>query len=184
MRKLAWWFCMFGMTLRRALYRPVFLLFLLIFPLGMGVLHQVEKRDSGRIAVALCPGTGCVESGACRKTGIGREPFIFLLSVRDGGRGKEGGYDRTGGVRLPVSREIKRTAGRGALYPCGPACWCRRPQWQRKLYQKRYFLNCSRCMGGNCWRTMGKWSGIPDGDGPLPDDGGAGKGVRRADGTL
>lgn len=57
MRKLAWWFCMFGMTLRRALYRPVFLLFLLIFPLGMGVLHQVEKRDSGRIAVALCPGT-------------------------------------------------------------------------------------------------------------------------------
>ena len=30
MRKLAWWFCMFGMTLRRALYRPVFLLFLLI----------------------------------------------------------------------------------------------------------------------------------------------------------
>jgi hypothetical protein len=23
----------------------------------MGVLHQVEKRDSGRIAVALCPGT-------------------------------------------------------------------------------------------------------------------------------
>lgn len=66
------------------------------------------------------PGNGCVESGACRKTGIGREPFIFLLSVRDGGRGKEGGYDRTGGVRLPVSREIKRTAGRGALYPCGP----------------------------------------------------------------
>ena len=57
MRKLAWWFCMFGMTLRRALYRPVFLLFLLIFPLGMGALHQVEKRDSGRIAVALCPGT-------------------------------------------------------------------------------------------------------------------------------
>ena len=57
MRKLAWWFCMFGMTLRRALYRPVFLLFLLTFPLGMGVLHQVEKRDSGRIAVALCPGT-------------------------------------------------------------------------------------------------------------------------------
>ena len=57
MRKLAWWFCMFGMTLRRALYRPVFLLFLLIFPVGMGVLHQVEKRDSGRIAVALCPGT-------------------------------------------------------------------------------------------------------------------------------
>lgn len=56
MRKLAWWFCMFGMTLRRALYRPVFLLFLLIFPLGMGVLHQVEKRDSGRITVALCPG--------------------------------------------------------------------------------------------------------------------------------
>ena len=48
MRKLAWWFCMFGMTLRRALYRPVFLLFLLIFPLGMGALHQVEKRDSGR----------------------------------------------------------------------------------------------------------------------------------------
>ena len=47
MRKLAWWFCMFGMTLRRALYRPVFLLFLLIFPLGMGALHQVEKRDSG-----------------------------------------------------------------------------------------------------------------------------------------
>ena len=44
-------------------------------------------------------GNGCVESGACRKTGIGREPFIFLLSVRDGGRGKEGGYDRTGGVR-------------------------------------------------------------------------------------
>ena len=65
-------------------------------------------------------GNGCVESGACRKTGIGREPFIFLLSVRDGGRGKEGGYDRTGGVRLLVSREIKRTAGRGALYPCGP----------------------------------------------------------------
>ena len=57
MRKLAWWFCMFGMTLRRALYRPVFLLFLLTFPVGMGVLHQVEKRDSGRIAVALCPGT-------------------------------------------------------------------------------------------------------------------------------
>ena len=57
MRKLAWWFCMFGTTLRRALYRPVFLLFLLIFPLGMGALHQVEKRDSGRIAVALCPGT-------------------------------------------------------------------------------------------------------------------------------
>lgn len=65
-------------------------------------------------------GNGCVESGACRKTGIGRELFIFLLSVWDGGRGKEGGYDRTGGVRLPVSREIKRTAGRGALYPCGP----------------------------------------------------------------
>lgn len=57
MRKLAWWFCMFGMTLRRALYRPVFLLFLLLFPLGMGVLHQVEKRSSGRIAVALRPGT-------------------------------------------------------------------------------------------------------------------------------
>lgn len=78
MRKLAWWFCMFGMTLRRALYRPVFLLFLLIFPLGMGVLHQVEKRDSGRIAVALCPGTGCVEQ-ALQKDGIGRELFIFLL---------------------------------------------------------------------------------------------------------
>ena len=31
------------------------------------------------------PGNGCVESGACRKTGIGREQFIFLLSVRDGG---------------------------------------------------------------------------------------------------
>lgn len=56
MRKLAWWFCMFRMTLRRALYRPVFLLFLLMFPVGMGVLHQVEKRDSGRIAVAICPG--------------------------------------------------------------------------------------------------------------------------------
>ena len=113
MRKLAWWFCMFGMTLRRALYRPVFLLFLLIFPLGMGMLHQVEKRDSGRIAVALCPGTDAWNQA------LGREQFIFLLSVRDGGRGKEGGYDRTGGVRLPVSREIKGTAGRGALYPFG-----------------------------------------------------------------
>lgn len=47
MRKLAWWFCMFGMTLRRALYRPVFLLFLLIFPLGMGALHQVENGIPG-----------------------------------------------------------------------------------------------------------------------------------------
>lgn len=82
---------MFGMTLRRALYRPVFLLFLLIFPLGMGVLHQVEKRDSGRIAVALCPGTDAWNHALGRKTGIGRELFIFLLSVWDGGRGKEGG---------------------------------------------------------------------------------------------
>ena len=107
MRKLAWWFCMFGMTLRRALYRPVFLLFLLIFPLGMGVLHQVEKRDSGRIAVVLCPGTDAWNQALAERLESEESSSFLLLSVRDGGRGKEGGYDRTGGVRLPVSREIK-----------------------------------------------------------------------------
>ncbi len=137
MRKLAWWFCMFGMTLRRALYRPVFLLFLLIFPLGMGVLHQVEKRDSGRIAVALCPGTDAWNQALAERLESEESRSFFFLSVRDGGRGKEGGYDRTGGVRLPVS-EIKGTAGRGALYPCGPRAGVA-VHSGRKLYQKKIF---------------------------------------------
>mgnify|MGYP000688912378 CR=1 FL=1 len=88
MRKLAWWFCMFGMTLRRALYRPVFLLFLLIFPLGMGALHQVEKSGFRADRGGALPGNGCVESGACRKTGIGREQFIFDF-IRAGRRKRQ-----------------------------------------------------------------------------------------------
>ena len=102
MRKLAWWFCMFGMTLRRALYRPVFLLFLLTFPVGMGVLHQVEKRDSGRIAVALCPGTDAWNQAlAERLESEESRSFFFYPCGTEEERLDEGHYTRA--VRVLVS---------------------------------------------------------------------------------
>ena len=79
MRKLAWWFCMFRMTLRRAVRRPVFFLFLLLFPVGMGVLHQMEQRDSGRIAVALCPGADAWNQALAEKLKIEDSSFDFYL---------------------------------------------------------------------------------------------------------
>ena len=155
MRKLAWWFCMFGMTLRRALYRPVFLLFLLIFPLGMGVLHQVEKRDSGRIAVALCPGTDAWNQALAERLESEESRSFFFYPCGTEEEAKKAlshvGVKEENFTKSPFELsggQKKRVAIAGVL--------AMNPQWQRKLYQKRYFLNCSRCMGGNCWRTMGK----------------------------
>lgn len=79
MRKLAWWFCMFRMTLRRAIRRPVFLLFLLLFPVGMGVLHQMEQRDSGRIAVALYPGADAWNQALAENLEMEDSSFEFYL---------------------------------------------------------------------------------------------------------
>ncbi len=56
MRKLARWFSMFRITLKRAFCRPLFIIFLLAFPMGMAALHHIENDDSSRISVALYTG--------------------------------------------------------------------------------------------------------------------------------
>ena len=54
-----------------------------------------------------------------------------------------------------------------------------------KIISEKIFSELFEVYGRELLADYGeKWSGIPDGDGALPDDGGAGKGVRRADGTL
>ena len=155
MRKLAWWFCMFGMTLRRALYRPVFLLFLLIFPLGMGALHQVEKRDSGRIAVALCPGTDAWNQALAERLESEESRSFFFYPCGTEEEAKEAVMTGRAECAYLFPERLKERLDEGR-YTRAVRVLCRHPQWQRKLYQKRHFLNCSRCTGGNCWRTMGK----------------------------
>ena len=92
--------------------------------------------------MALCPGTDVWNQALAERLESEESSSFLILSVRDGGRGKEGGYDRTGGVRLPVSGEIKRTAGRGALYPCGPragvAVHSGRENYIRKIFSELF----------------------------------------------
>ena len=155
MRKLAWWFCMFGMTLRRALYRPVFLLFLLIFPLGMGVLHQVEKRDSGRIAVVLCPGTDAWNQALAERLESEESSSFFFYPCGTEEEAKKAVMTGRAECAYLFPERLKERLDEGR-YTCGPRAGVAIHSGRENYIRKRYFLNCSRCMGGNCWRTMGK----------------------------
>lgn len=77
MRKLAWWFCMFGITLRRAFCRPLFIVFLLAFPIGMTAMHHIENQDSGRIAVALYTGDNAWNQELAEKLEADDGAFFF-----------------------------------------------------------------------------------------------------------
>lgn len=79
MRKLAWWFCMFRMTLRRAFCRPIFIMFLLAFPISMAVLHHMEKQDSGKISVALCTGEDAWNQEVAEKLEADDGSFHFYI---------------------------------------------------------------------------------------------------------
>ena len=120
MRKLAWWFCMFGMTLRRALYRPVFLLFLLIFPLGMGVLHQVEKRDSGgsrwRSAREWMRGIRRLQKDWNRKRAV----HFFFYPCGTEEEAKKAVMTGRAECAYLFPERLKERLDEGALYPCGP----------------------------------------------------------------
>lgn len=50
MNKMGLWFLM---SCKRQLKRPFFLILLILIPVGMGCFRQLEKNDSGRIAIAL-----------------------------------------------------------------------------------------------------------------------------------
>lgn len=184
MRKLAWWFCMFGMTAAAGALPPSVPPVSSDLSIGNGRAPSGGKTGFRADHGGALPGNGCVESGACRKTGIGREPFIFLLSVRDGGRGKEGGYDRTGGVRLPVSREIKGTAGRGALYPFGSRAGVA-VHGGRENYIEKIFSELFEVYGRELLADYGKnGAAFQTVMARCQTTEAREKGVRRADGTL
>lgn len=50
------WMRLFFFSGKRALKRPFFVILLCLLPLGMALFHQAEKRDDGRIPVALFTG--------------------------------------------------------------------------------------------------------------------------------
>ncbi len=79
MRKVATWFCMFRLTLQRAFCRPIFILFLVIFPIASAALHHIEKQDSGLIAAALYTGGDAWNQEIAQKLEADKDSFNFYL---------------------------------------------------------------------------------------------------------